>query len=36
MTDRYMVECDNCGEMTFAYERYCHLCDYDRWQYKLP
>jgi uncharacterized OB-fold protein len=25
------VTCEECGEPTYAYERYCHECGADRW-----
>jgi len=33
MTDEitHSVLCDNCGEETFAFEKYCHKCGANRW-----
>lgn len=27
----HAVTCGNCGEDTFAFEMYCHLCGHNRW-----
>lgn len=30
----HAVTCDNCGEETFAFRRYCHKCGADRWTHR--
>lgn len=27
-----MVVCDDCGEETYAFEKYCHRCGANRWE----
>lgn len=27
----HAVTCSECGRDTYAFERYCHHCDADRW-----
>jgi ribosomal protein L37E len=34
MTDdiTHAATCDECGEETFAFEKYCHKCGANRWE----
>ncbi|WP_337653246.1 hypothetical protein [Halomontanus rarus] len=31
---KHAVTCPDCGKPTFAWERYCHRCNADRWSHR--
>lgn len=32
MTPRNGIQCGRCGWLTFAFEQFCHVCGWNRWE----